>query len=232
MWLADIVYCRSAYRILLGDGPGTDGNIAAAPRWPAAPSAAPSRLAPSRHLPIQRPSGRRTRAVADPIAGYWPELPSCPSRSAKCTSEGADAMRRTVPLAARSAAVQRMHGRRDAGPCELDWLVGPTRPDAAARAQPSAAQFQPALAADPHAGHGAEQMAMAQTAQPRPRAAASGATTWYFAEGFTGTGFDEYLTILNLGAAQHGRRSPTTSRGRRRRSTAQRSRWPPTAARR
>jgi len=34
-----------------------------------------------------------------------------------------------------------------------------------------------------------------------PAVAATGSMTWYFAEGFTGTGFDEYLTIQNPGAA-------------------------------
>ena len=32
-------------------------------------------------------------------------------------------------------------------------------------------------------------------------ASGAGATTWYFAEGYTGAGFDEYLTILNPNAA-------------------------------
>jgi hypothetical protein len=30
-----------------------------------------------------------------------------------------------------------------------------------------------------------------------PTQTGAGATTWYFAEGYTGTGFDQYLTILN-----------------------------------
>ena len=35
----------------------------------------------------------------------------------------------------------------------------------------------------------------------RRLSAAQGATTWYFAEGYTGPGFDEYLTIQNPGSA-------------------------------
>ena len=34
----------------------------------------------------------------------------------------------------------------------------------------------------------------------RPAAVAGGSTVWYFAEGYTGPGFDEYLTILNPNA--------------------------------
>jgi hypothetical protein len=39
--------------------------------------------------------------------------------------------------------------------------------------------------------------------EPAPAwaAAGAGATSWYFAEGYTGPGFDEYLTILNPNSA-------------------------------
>jgi hypothetical protein len=39
------------------------------------------------------------------------------------------------------------------------------------------------------------------TGLPAAPAQTVGATTWYFAEGYTGGDFDEYLTILNPHAA-------------------------------
>jgi hypothetical protein len=109
-------------------------------------------------------------------------------------------MRRIDPSVARAAGSEDARAERRR-PLRIGWLaalLGLTLLPALAIGAP----WQPALAADPHDGHGAEQIAMAQTAQQRPRAAASGATSWWFAEGFTGPGFNEYLTILNLGAAQ------------------------------